>query len=532
MGGTWGPVPFHKIYQGLEMRFEAEGYVKDTDLFVAYYDWRQPNAESAHEFLDPIIEQAKQKTGKVDIIAHSMGGLLTQGYIKSSDFTRGEIDKFVMLGTPNLGASGAYLPWEGGIFPPTWSAPLRFYMNQIEGALRKRRNIEDIEPKSFRQIFPSLRELLPVNNYLNKSGALTTSGERNTFLEGLIAARTQLFSRAVVTTIAGVDNNTLGNVELTNARSEEDVQLERWRDGHPVQDVPQPNDTQGDTTVLKSSALIGSRKVTVGNIPHSALPEYAQNEALAAIGITNDTPKVFTYEEPQWLTGFVVLSPVDITITDASGKTVSKSTNDFGDDAFIDISDDEEADNPKVIIIKELEAGTYTVKLTGTDTGPYTVIVTHTDGEDSTSTTLTGTTTLGKEESFTVTIGDDGEVATVSEIKSDNPEGFTLSERSESKGKGDEKDCCPGRDTEIKTAKKGKVLGATTKKVAKKLKLRKVAIEKLQPLNGIFLEVYGRIPTYSEWHYWAVRYLTDKGDWEKLKNTMKYYKGKGISHPL
>ncbi|OGY34902.1 MAG: hypothetical protein A3D99_04720 [Candidatus Andersenbacteria bacterium RIFCSPHIGHO2_12_FULL_45_11] len=76
------------------------------------------------------------------------------------------------------------------------------------------------------------------------------------------------------------------------------------------------------------------------------------------------------------------------------------------------------------------------------------------------------------------------------------------------------------------------MLGATTKKVVKKLKLRKVSIEKMQPLNGIFFEVYGRMPTYSEWHYWAVRYLTDKGDWEKLRNTMKYYKGKGISHPL
>ena len=531
--GTWKAVPFNKIYQGLEMRLEAEGYVQDTDLFVAYYDWRQPNAESAQEFLAPIIAEAKQKTRKVDIVAHSMGGLLVQQYIASDEYEEGEIDQFVMLGTPSQGASAAYLPWEGGIFPTTWSLPVRQYMNLIHSSLRVKRSIQDIEPKSYRQIFPSLKELLPVGNYLKQGDTESSSGERNTFLENLIAVRDDLLSSDIeVTTIAGVDNNTLGTVELTGERSDADEELGRWRDGHPVQEVPAPNTVEGDKTVLKSSALFGPNQIEVGNIPHNALPEYAQEEVLEALGVDSDEDEIFTYEEPQWLTGFVVLSPVDITITDAFGAVISKDVNDFGDDAFVEISDDEEADDPKVIIIKELEAGTYTVKLTGTDTGPYTVIVTHTDGEDSTSTTLTGTTTLGKEESFTVTIGDDGEVATVSEIKSDNPEGFTLSERSESKGKGDEKDCCPGRDTEIKTAKKGKVLGATTKKVVKKLKLRKVSIEKMQPLNGIFFEVYGRMPTYSEWHYWAVRYLTDKGDWEKLRNTMKYYKGKGISHPL
>lgn len=529
-GGIWGPVPFHKIYQGLVMRLEAEKYVRNKDLFVAYYDWRQNNAESATEFLAPIIQEAKKKTGKVDIIAHSMGGLLVQQYITSDKYTPGEIDRFVMLGTPNEGSSAAYLPWEGGVFPTTWSVPIRFYMDNIHNALRKKRGVEDVAPKSYRQIFPSLKELLPIGTFVKKDGTETLSGERNTFLEALKAARANLPAVGVTTTtIAGIDNTTLGTVEVASERTAEDETLERWRDGHPIEEVPAPNNAEGDKTVLKTSALFGTRQVVVGNIPHNALPEYAQNDALKAIGVQSSRPKIFTYTEPKWLTGFVVLSPVDITITDVNGKVVSKDQNDFGDNAYISMQDEsvgaEGEEVPKLIILKDLPLGTYTVHLTGTGTGEYTVIITHTDEETTTSKTFTGTTTLGKEESFTVEIAEEG--ARVTDIV-DNSGGFTLSERSESKG--DEKDCCPGHDPSTGSGqvlqKKGKVLGATTKKVAK-LKRRNVPIEKLQPLNQMFFEVYGRMPTYEEWKYWADRYLTDKGKWESLKNTMLYYKGKG-----
>ena len=418
---SWGPVPFYKIYQGLVSRLEAEGYVKNQDLFVAYYDWRKLNTDSAREFLAPIIAQAKQKTGRVDIVAHSMGGLLVQQYIASDQYTPGEIDQFVMLGTPNESASAAYLPWEGGIFPSTWSVPVRFYIKGIHDALKKERNIEDVAPKSFRQIFPSLKELLPVGNYIKKGDTESSSIERNTFLEGLISVRDNLLNSDIgITTIAGSSNNTLDTVAVSDERSPADQLLDCWRDGHSVQEVPVPNNPDGDTAVLKISALFGPNQVTIENVVHDALPEHAQNEALQALGIISDKPNIFTYQEPKWLTGFVVLSPVDITITDENGKTVSKDTNDFGNDAFVDITSDGGTDDPKIIILQNLPEGKYTVHLTGTGAGPYTVITTHTNESTSESQILAGTTTLGKQESFTVTISDDG--AEVSKIKRDGPD--------------------------------------------------------------------------------------------------------------
>jgi hypothetical protein len=76
------------------------------------------------------INEAKEATGydRVDIVAHSLGGLLTRVYVCTDgidctgdlDCTDGKIEynndigRFAMLGTPNHGTWLAYGPWAGG----------------------------------------------------------------------------------------------------------------------------------------------------------------------------------------------------------------------------------------------------------------------------------------------------------------------------------------------------------------------------------------------------------------------------------
>src|SRR3989344_5199098 len=224
-GGVWSGFPFYNIYAGLVARFEVAGYVKNHDVFVAYYDWRHPNKQSAEEFLAPIIAQAKEQTGQVDIVAHSMGGLLAQAYMDSDDYAPGEIGKFVMLGTPNKGASEAYLPWEGGVLPKTWDWLFRGYVNWIEGNLKIANHKQDIQnPAGYRLLLQSLHDNLA--NIINDG--------------------------VDITTIAGSGGNTLGTVALAGDPTPEDNTLDRWRDGHPVEEVPLPNTDQGDETVLQS----------------------------------------------------------------------------------------------------------------------------------------------------------------------------------------------------------------------------------------------------------------------------------------
>lgn len=431
-GGVWMFPPFYDVYTGLLTRLRNIGYVENEDLFIAYYDWRQSNTESATEYLAPIIAEALERsaTGKIDIVAHSMGGLVAQEYIKSEAYSDGVIDQFIMLGTPNAGASNAYLPWEGGVLPPTWGVIQRNYIDSIESSLKKTRNFKAVAPLTYRQFFPSLKELLPTGDFITKDGAVVPRGElaeQNPFLEELGNFRETLAVEygIGITTIAGTGELTLDNISLQANRTAEDIALGRWRDGHPVEEVPLPNSEYGDQTVLESSALFGEEgSVSLLSLPgvsHNDLPEHAQNQVLETLGILDNEEQIFIYEEPEWLTGFVVLSPVDIVITDSTGKTVSKTKNDFGDDAFVDISEDESADDPKVIMIQNLPPGTYTAKLTGTGTGEYTVITTHTSDTESVSETRTGNTKPGKQESFTVTIGDNGNSATVSQITKPRP---------------------------------------------------------------------------------------------------------------
>jgi hypothetical protein len=90
------------VYDGLIKELEGAGYIEGTNLFVLPYDWRQDIAISADVTLKNKIEQLKNITGKVDVVAHSMGGLLLKKYIY--DFGSGSIGKFIDLATPHLGS--------------------------------------------------------------------------------------------------------------------------------------------------------------------------------------------------------------------------------------------------------------------------------------------------------------------------------------------------------------------------------------------------------------------------------------------
>ncbi|MDP1696205.1 MAG: hypothetical protein Q8L45_00215 [Xanthomonadaceae bacterium] len=89
-------------------------------LYVLSYDWRLDNVESARS-LDQLIEQIRIDFGqpdlKVDIVAHSMGGLIARYYLRygsqdvleGNDFPlnyrgEGRVRRVVLLGTPNLGS--------------------------------------------------------------------------------------------------------------------------------------------------------------------------------------------------------------------------------------------------------------------------------------------------------------------------------------------------------------------------------------------------------------------------------------------
>ncbi len=81
------------------------GYRLNQDLFIYPYDWRKDLSANVAG-LDALINSATASaaTTQVDILAHSMGGLVARKYI--SDATRAQkVHTLVELGTPHVGTS-------------------------------------------------------------------------------------------------------------------------------------------------------------------------------------------------------------------------------------------------------------------------------------------------------------------------------------------------------------------------------------------------------------------------------------------
>lgn len=94
---------FAGSYQQTIDFFVENGYQLNETLFVFPYDWRKDIRETA-PLLDQKIEQIKIQTGaqKVDIVAHSMGGLVARNYIADPNRAQ-NVRKLFALGTPHLG---------------------------------------------------------------------------------------------------------------------------------------------------------------------------------------------------------------------------------------------------------------------------------------------------------------------------------------------------------------------------------------------------------------------------------------------
>jgi hypothetical protein len=98
------PFPGEHYYDSLIESLEQNGYTENQDLFVFPYDWRFGISESIVADLAERIHYLAAGH-KVNIIAHSTGGLLLKKVVQENGAT--DIDKAIMVGVPNYGAAKA-----------------------------------------------------------------------------------------------------------------------------------------------------------------------------------------------------------------------------------------------------------------------------------------------------------------------------------------------------------------------------------------------------------------------------------------
>ena len=109
-----GEKPLFDYTKSLIEEFAGQDYIENQDLFTFPYDWRYgvsgkygdntDNVDKLKEKIDEILSQTG--ASKVDVIAHSTGGLLLKKYIMDNPESH-HVNKAVMVGVPNLGAAKA-----------------------------------------------------------------------------------------------------------------------------------------------------------------------------------------------------------------------------------------------------------------------------------------------------------------------------------------------------------------------------------------------------------------------------------------
>lgn len=121
-------------------------------LFIFAYDWRKSNADSAEELEEYIrcIHRFYPES-QVDIVAHSMGGLVARRYILNESQAKNNhyINKLITIGTPWLGAPAALHRLETGQLGNT---NILVSPNEIKRLL---------------EFFPGAHELLPSATYFD-----------------------------------------------------------------------------------------------------------------------------------------------------------------------------------------------------------------------------------------------------------------------------------------------------------------------------------------------------------------------------
>lgn len=94
--------------------FVRAGWPDSAVAVVAFDDPEGSNILHAQE-LSAVVEELRARTGvtRVDILAHSMGGLATRYYLQNDG--AGKVRRVAFLATPHRGTYTAYLAWgEGG----------------------------------------------------------------------------------------------------------------------------------------------------------------------------------------------------------------------------------------------------------------------------------------------------------------------------------------------------------------------------------------------------------------------------------
>jgi Lecithin:cholesterol acyltransferase len=386
---------------GLIQEFQNQGYTQgatsDATLFTFPYDWRYgvsgkyANGSTTADILKQKIDDIRTQTGsdKVDVIAHSTGGLLVKQYVINHPADN-HIGKAVFVGVPNTGAPKAIKTLlEGDNFGIPWLA--------------------DSEMQKIAKNLPVVYDLMPSGKYYSEkngpvkifSGKFFTTGEKelnyyetNSYLtdkglnsqavENAKSLHTIAYDNFDLRT-AGVDLYAIDGCKTGTLSQVWDFQN---LDGTHVR-YDLGNDIPGDGTVPLESAtnlpIDESHKYYSLNADHGKMPSQdgirqeivniisgsqlsTQSSVLHKDLITQDIFKCKLNGK-----AISVYSPLNIDIVDQDGNHSGLLADGVSIQNDIPNADFEISGEHKFVYLPDDEGQTYTINLKGTDNGTFTI---------------------------------------------------------------------------------------------------------------------------------------------------------------
>ncbi len=385
---------------GLLTTLTAQGYTEGTDLFTFPYDWRygvsgkEPDGTTNIDHLKGQIEyilnqtEAGRNAGKVNVIAHSTGGLLVKKYVMDNP-TSHHIDKAVFVGVPNTGApkaikvltvgDGFKIPWlaDGEMKKLSKNLPVVYDLAPSQTYFDKKGSFYHITHSSF---FHPLNDTNQELNFEDSWAHLNALGLINTTaLDNAQQIHSSEFDNYDLRT-AGVDIYNLvgckeGSIVQINEEQHEDI-LKR-----NIINYKKPIYAPGDGTVPLESAtnvpVDQGKKYYALNADHSSMmSQDGIKEQITNILTGSSLPvgSVITQDIAQCkLNGkaYAIYSPINFQVTDNQGNSLGIAEDGSTYNSIPNASLDVFGDHKFMYLPEE---GDFNIQLKGTATGTFTFI--------------------------------------------------------------------------------------------------------------------------------------------------------------
>jgi len=391
--GRWELDPLLHTYDDLwsALQQPGAGYVPGETLFGFPYQWRVSNELTAYDLMHK-IDQVQTLAGaeKVDIIAHSMGGLVTRYYIENELYLQDDdgiddidIDQVIFLGTPHQGATKSYLTWEAG---EVGVDPNDFLAQRIFSIEANFNGFADVFDYIRNLPVISVQQLLPIFDYLKDkdSGLIRTYPDNypaNVFLDDLNSAD----KLAKLNQVRGL--NIIGKIGADSTIDvlrvvPDDNMYNKWEHGYPEKfnNILFGGDHgleygEGDGTVPNRSNNHLTNFPTIElNYDHSGIVTEAQTIIIKELTgfepVNMIRENIFT----KWLL-IRVFSPVDFQVINPNGLMLGKdfNTNQSLNQIPAAFYSGFDQSGPEFALIPDPVEGDYQIIIQGTDVGLYDV---------------------------------------------------------------------------------------------------------------------------------------------------------------